>query len=252
MAKTAARNAGRFIAIDSGQDVPPNSGEAMNEPKTARPIWLDQAISFPHPELADAHGLVAAGGDLSVARLLAAYRQGIFPWTAKPITWWSPDPRGIIELDRFHISASLAKTLRRRPFEITFDRAFQEVMQACAAPAPGREATWITEEFIAAYTRLHQQGYAHSVECWREGQMVGGVYGVAVGGVFAGESMFHRADNASKVALHQLVEHLRMKEFGLFDIQMVTPATRSLGATEISRREYLARLAVAITQTCVF
>jgi leucyl/phenylalanyl-tRNA--protein transferase len=224
----------------------------MNETKTGWPIWLAQAISFPHPESADAHGLVAAGGDLSVERLLAAYRQGIFPWTAKPITWWSPDPRGIIALDRFHVSASLAKTLRRSLFEITFDRAFQEVMQACAAPSPRRQATWITEEFIAAYTRLHQHGYAHSVECWRQGELVGGVYGVAVGGLFAGESMFHHADNASKVALYYLVQHLRMKGFGLFDIQMVTPATRSLGATEISRREYLARLAVAVTLTCGF
>lgn len=252
MVKTAAQNAGCFIAIDSCKAVPPNSGEGMNETKTARPIWLEQAICFPHPETADAHGLVAAGGDLSVKRLLAAYSQGIFPWTAKPITWWSPDPRGIIELDRFHVSASLAKTLRRSPFEITFDRAFQEVMRACAAPSPKRESTWITEEFVAAYTRLHERGHAHSVECWHEGQLVGGVYGVIVGGLFAGESMFHRADNASKVALYHLVEHLRMKGFGLFDIQMVTPATRSLGAMEIPRREYLARLAVAVTLTCGF
>lgn len=224
----------------------------MNETKPVRPIWLAQSMGFPHPDSADPHGLVAVGGDLSVGRLLAAYQKGIFPWTAKPITWWSPDPRGILELDQFHVSGSLAKILRRSLFEITFDRAFREVMQACAAPAPQRDATWITEEFIAAYTQLHEQGHAHSVECWREGQLVGGVYGVAVGALFAGESMFHRADNASKVALYHLVQHLRVKGFALFDVQMVTPATRSLGATEISRREYLARVAVAVTQTCCF
>lgn len=224
----------------------------MIEARTAWPIWLEPAIWFPNPESADADGLVAAGGDLSVRRLLAAYRRGLFPWTANPITWWSPDPRAIIELDQFHVSASLAKTLRRGPFEITFDRVFPEVMRACAAPAPKRESSWITADFITAYTRLHQQGHAHSVECWSEGQLVGGVYGVTVGGLFAGESMFHRADNASKVALYHLVQRLRMKGFSLFDTQMVTPATRALGATEISRREYLARLAVAVNQTCGF
>ena len=229
-----------------------DSGAAMNETKKVRPIRLEQDLGFPHPESANAHGLVAVGGDLSVGRLLAAYRNGIFPWTAKPISWWSPDPRGILELDQFHVSGSLAKTLRRRPFEITFDHAFREVTLACAAPAPRREATWITEEFITAYTRLHQQGHAHSVECWRQGLLVGGVYGVAVGGLFAGESMFHRADNASKVALYHLVQHLRAKGFALFDVQMVTPATRTLGAIEIPRREYLARVAVAVTQTCCF
>ena len=195
---------------------------------------------------------MAVGGDLTVERLQAAYRQGLFPWTANPITWWSPDPRGILELAQFHVSTSLAKTIRRGPYEITFDRAFTEVMRACAAPAPGREHSWITEEFITAYTRLHQEGHAHSVECWSAGQLVGGIYGVSIGGLFAGESMFHRADNASKVALYHLVQHLRMKGFGLFDLQMVTPITRTLGATEISRREYLARLAIAVTQTCSF
>ena len=224
----------------------------MSEPTTVRPIRLEQAIWFPQPESADAQGLVAVGGDLSAERLLAAYRQGLFPWSVKPVTWWSPDPRGILELDQFHVSASLAKNIRRGWFELTFDRAFQEVMRACAAPAPGREHSWITEEFITAYTRLHQEGHAHSVECWREERLVGGVYGVSIGGLFAGESMFHRADNASKVALHHLVQHLREKEFRLFDLQMVTPITRTLGATEIPRREYLDRLAVAVANECGF
>ena len=224
----------------------------MIESNTARPIPLGQAIWFPDPASADAQGLVAVGGDLTAERLLAAYRQGLFPWTANPITWWSPDPRGILELDQFHVSSSLAKTIRHHPYEISIDRAFQEVMQACAAPAPGRKHTWITDEFITAYTRLHAEGHAHSVECWSEERLVVGIYGVSVGGLFAGESMFHRADNASKVALHHLVQHLREKGFRLFDLQMVTPITRTLGATEISRREYLARLVVAVTQTCSF
>lgn len=192
------------------------------------------------------------GGDLAEERLLAAYRQGLFPWTTDPITWWSPDPRAIIELDQFHVPASLAKTIRRHPFEITTDHAFQRVMEACAAPGPKRETSWISEDFIAAYTRLHQQGHAHSVECWTGHQLVGGIYGVSIGGLFAGESMFHRADNASKVALHHLVQHLRKKGFSLFDIQMMSPVTKALGAREISRREYLDRLKIAVSQKCEF
>jgi leucyl/phenylalanyl-tRNA--protein transferase len=240
------------LAVDAIGGKPPHWCAAMNEPRTVRPIRLGQAIWFPDPESADAEGLVAVGGDLGVERLLAAYRQGLFPWSAKPVTWWSPDPRGILELDQLHVSASLAKTIRRKPYEITLDRAFQEVMLACASPAPGRECTWITEEFITAYTRLHQAGHAHSAECWSEGRLVGGIYGVAIGGLFAGESMFHRADNASKVALHHLVQHLRAQGFRLFDLQMVTSITRTLGATEISRREYLGRLAAAVAQICNF
>lgn len=223
-----------------------------NSAAIALPVLLDRTIWFPDPEQADARGLVAVGGDLAEERLLAAYQRGVFPWTANPITWWSPDPRAIIELDQFHVPGSLGKTVRRHPFEITFDRAFREVMQACAAPSPGRESTWIAEDFIAAYTRLHQQGHAHSVECWRDGQLVGGIYGVSIGGLFAGESMFHRADNASKVALYHLVQHLRAQRFVLFDIQTITPTTRSLGAREIPRREYLNRLAVAVAQVCEF
>lgn len=218
----------------------------MTERKVFKPVRLGKDIRFPNPEFADAEGLVAVGGDLKVERLLAAYRQGIFPWTVNPITWWSPDPRGIIELDNFHVSKSLARIIRKWTFEVTIDRAFHGVMQACAAPAPDRRSTWITEEFIEAYTRLHRQGHAHSVECWSRGELVGGIYGVSVGGLFAGESMFHLADNASKVALHFLVEHLRKRGFLLLDIQMVTAATRLLGAKAITRKEYLRRLAVAV------
>ena len=228
------------------------SGELKPGVDPSLPAVLGDAIEFPNPELADAEGLVAVGGDLSVVRLLAAYGQGIFPWTVNPITWWSPDPRGIIELDDFHVSESLAKVIRKQPFEVTIDQAFQQVMQGCATPGPKRRGTWITQEFIEAYTELHKQGHAHSVECWQDGKLVGGVYGVAIGGLFAGESMFHLVDNASKIALHHLVQHLQKHKFLLFDIQMVTPATEPLGAKSIPRSEYLKRLSVAFVRNCSF
>jgi leucyl/phenylalanyl-tRNA---protein transferase len=215
-------------------------------------VLLSQAIWFPDPELAGPDEPVAIGGDLSVPRLLAAYRTGLFPWTADPISWWSPDPRAIFELDGFHVPRSLARTLKRRPFEITYDQAFRQVMAGCAAPAPGRRRTWIAPEFIRAYSQLHQAGHAHSVECWQAGQLVGGVYGVQIGGFFAGESMFHRADDGSKVALFHLVERLREQNFALFDIQQVTPTTRALGAVEIPRRAYLRRLRAAVAEVCAF
>ena len=218
------------------------------------PILLDQRLWFPDPRDAARRGLhaglVAVGGDLSVRRLLLAYRNGIFPWTADPVTWWSPDPRGIFELDGLHISRSLARTLRKGVFEVTFDRAFREVITACATVR--RPGGWISPEFIAAYTALHEAGHAHSVECWQAGKLVGGVYGVVVGGLFAGESMFHRVDDASKVALVHLVTRLRERGFRLFDTQMVTPATRQLGAVEIPRTTYLKRLAEAVTQPALF
>ena len=213
---------------------------------------LDHQLCFPDPRTADGDGPVALGGDLSTSRLQLAYRSGIFPWTVNPITWWSPDPRGIFVLEEFHVPRSLSKFIRKQPFEITHDRAFRHVMEACAAPTPGRKGGWITPEFIEAYTHLHEQGGAHSVECWRGSELVGGIYGVSLGGLFAGESMFHRATNASKVALCHLVGHLRARGFALFDIQMITPATRQLGAMEIPREEYLKRLAVAVQLNCVF
>jgi len=209
-------------------------------------------LRFPDPRRADPDGMVAVGGDLSVPRLLLAYRSGIFPWTVDPITWWSPDPRALFELDRFHVSRSLARVLRRKQFQVTADRAFRRVMEGCAAPAPGRRETWITREFIEAYTQLHRQGHAHSFECWDGTELAGGIYGVAIGGFFAGESMFHRVSDASKVALYHLVQHLRARGFGLFDIQMLTPITRRLGGIEILREEYLRRLAEAVRRTCKF
>jgi len=216
-----------------------------------RPAKLGRQLRFPDPRLADAEGLVAVGGDMSAPRLRLAYTSGIFPWTVDPITWWSPDPRGIIELDGLHLSRSLAKVIRRGEFQVTLDRAFREVMAGCAAPGPGRQSTWITEEFLEAYSELHRQGCAHSLECWQGTRLAGGIYGVSIGGFFAGESMFHRVGNASKVALFHLVEHLRRRGFGLFDIQMLTPITRQLGGIDIPRREYLRRLrqAVALERT---
>ena len=207
---------------------------------------LDDRLRFPNPLLANAEGLVAIGGDLSAPRLLLAYRSGIFPWTADPVTWWSPDPRAIFELDTFHVSRSLARAIRTQDFQITINKAFREVMEACAAPARGRRTTWISPEFIEAYTTLHQLGHAHSVECWRGNALAGGIYGVSIGGVFAGESMFHRVSNASKIALYHLVQHLRKWNFSLFDIQMLTSVTAQLGGITIPRVEYLRRLAAAV------
>ena len=213
---------------------------------------LDQRLRFPNPRMADADGLVAVGGDLSVPRLLLAYRSGLFPWTADPITWWSPEPRAIFPLDQFHLSRTLARIIRRGSFEITMNRAFREVMAGCAAPARGRRRTWITREFVDVYGRLHEQGHANSLECWQGRRLVGGIYGVAIGGFFAGESMFHRVSDASKVALFHLVNHLRRQDFALFDIQMLTPITSQLGGITIPRDEYLRRLAQAVEKSCKF
>ena len=217
----------------------------------ATPI-LNHRLRFPNPRTASAEGLVAVGGDLSVPRLLLAYRSGLFPWTAEPITWWSPDPRAIFELGQFHVSHSLSRVLRKGAFQITRDQAFRQVMEGCAAPAPGRRSTWISPQFLEAYTRLHEQGHAHSLECWQGQRLVGGIYGVTIGAFFAGESMFHRLPNASKVALFHLIEHLRERDFALFDIQMLTPATSRLGASNLPREQYLRRLANAVKEPCLF
>ena len=213
---------------------------------------VDECLWFPDPQSATSEGLVAIGGDMSVPRLLLAYRSGIFPWTVDPVTWWSPNPRAIIEFDRLHVSRSLKRTLRKGGFEISINRAFRQVMEGCAAPARGRRSTWISPEFIEAYTALHQQGHAHSLGCWRAGELVGGIYGVAIGGFFAGESMFHQGNNASKIALFHLVEHLRRRGFALFDVQMLTPVTAQMGGSNIPRGEYLSRLAGAVKMDCRF
>jgi leucyl/phenylalanyl-tRNA--protein transferase len=198
------------------------------------------------PARADADGLVAVGGDLEPERLIEAYRNGIFPWFPEdsPVLWWSPDPRAIFELDGLHVSRRLARTVRSGRFSVTVNRDFDGVIRGCA-DRPG-QGTWITPDMIAAYTALHRRGVAHSVEVWHEGELAGGVYGVALGGLFAGESMFARVRDASKVALVHLVERLRARAFQLFDIQFVTQHTASLGAVEIPRAEYLARLRRAL------
>ena len=206
-----------------------------------RPVQLDGRLQFPDPRKFAAGWFtetpVAMGGDFSIERLMLAYRNGIFPWTAQPIGWWSPDPRGVIFPREFHVARSLARTLRQKPYTVTVDRAFDQVVAGCAsASRPGR---WITPEFIEAYGRLHRAGHAHSVECWRGGAVVGGIYGVAVGGIFCGESMFHTTDNASKIALASLMDLLVAKRFALLDTQMVTETTLQFGATEIPRSEYL-------------
>src|SRR2546423_10537975 len=163
---------------------------------------LDQRLSFPDPRRADAEGLVAVGGDLSVDRLLLAYRSGIFPWTADPVTWWSPEPRAIFEFDCFHVSRSLERVIRKNVFRPTIDRAFRQVMEGCAEPGAGRSTTWVTEDFIKAYTELHERGHAHSLECWQGDRLAGGVYCVAIGGVFFRVSHFPPVGDPSQHAVH--------------------------------------------------
>ena len=215
-------------------------------------ILRPDSLSFPDLRAANREGLLALGGDLSVPRLLLAYRSGIFPWTDEPLTWWSPDPRAIFEIETFRPPRRLESKLRHHPFEITVDRDFHAVIHACAEPSPGRESTWISPRFIEAYTELHRQGYAHSVEVWRRGQLAGGIYGVAIQGFFAGESMFHRTSDASKIALCFLMDYLRAREFQLFDTQVLSPLTARLGAVEIRRRDYLSRLAASLRRPVHF
>jgi leucyl/phenylalanyl-tRNA--protein transferase len=210
---------------------------------------LTTLFRFPHPNTADEDGLVAVGGDLKPGTLLLAYGNGIFPWTTRPLTWWSPDPRAIIPLGGLHVSRSLRKVLRAGGFTVSFDRAFRAVMEGCAEPRTGRKETWISSAFITAYTRLHALGRAHSVEVWQGERLAGGLYGVSIGGFFAGESMFSAVQNASKVALVAMEEKLRLSGFGLFDVQFLTPHLHSMGAIEISRRDYLERLHDAAAKT---
>jgi leucyl/phenylalanyl-tRNA--protein transferase len=208
--------------------------------------------SFRDPRLADADGLVGVGGDLSPGRLLDAYRHGIFPFFDEntPILWWSPDPRAVFEMDGLHVSRRLARTIRSGRFVVTVNAAFEGVIRGCAE-RPG-EGTWITADMIDAYTRLHELGHAHSVEVWHDGTLAGGVYGVAIGGLFAGESMFTRVRDASKVALAHLMERLRERAFSLFDVQFLNDHTSRLGAVEIPRAEYLRRLREAVARPVSF
>ena len=206
---------------------------------------LTSRFHFPHASRADSDGFLAVGGDLSPGTLLLAYRNGIFPWTTHPVTWWSPDPRTVIPLDGVHVSHSLRKLIHRGTFRTTFDTAFRRVMEGCAKPRPGREKTWISPQFISAYCRLHELGHTHSVEVWLGDELAGGLYGVTIGGFFAGESMFSEVRDASKVALVTMAERLAAVGFALFDVQLMTPHLKSMGAIEIPRGEYLRRLAAA-------
>ena len=208
-------------------------------------------LHFPPVDSASPEGLLAVGGDLRPERLLEAYRHGIFPWYSddQPILWWSPDPRTVLFPDKLHISRSLKRSLRPGLFNVTLDRCFRDVMQHCAGPRPQYPdgGTWITAEMLKAYTRFHELGYAHSVETWQEGQLVGGLYGVALGGAFFAESMFARTSDASKVALVSLVRQLQAWGFRLMDCQQSSPHVMALGAETIPRRDFLNHLAAALT-----
>ena len=206
---------------------------------------------MPDPESALPNGLLASGGDLEPGTVIDAYRRGIFPWPdpAGRLLWWSPDPRAILPLDGFHESRSLRRVRRRGVFGVTFDRACDAVMAGCAER---REGTWITREMKRAYLHLADLGWVHSVEVWAAGRLAGGLYGVAIGGLFAAESMFHRESDASKVALAALVERLAAHRYMLLDVQFVTDHLTSLGAVEIPRDVYLARLRAAIASDVRF
>jgi leucyl/phenylalanyl-tRNA--protein transferase len=212
--------------------------------------WLDGETPFPplHKALRHPNGLLAAGGDLSPARLLAAYSQGIFPWYSEgdPILWWSPDPRTVLFPEEIRVSRSLAKVLRNRDYEIRFDSAFDEVIAGCAAPRADQPGTWITQEMREAYARMHRLGHAHSAETWIGGRLAGGLYGMALGAVFFGESMFSRERDASKIALVALARHLLASGFRLIDCQMHTEHLASLGARAITRRRFSQLLAELI------
>ena len=198
--------------------------------------------------MTEPNGLLAMGGDLTAARLLDAYRHGIFPWfnPGEPILWWSPDPRMVLAPDEVRVTRSLAKRLRNSGFEIRVDTAFSQVMQACAAPRANAAGTWISPAMVAAYTRLQQQGYAHSVEVWHGNELVGGLYGVAIGRMFYGESMFSRVPDASKIALVHLCRQLARWGFGMIDCQMETPHLASMGARPIARHAFCTKLAALI------
>lgn len=205
-------------------------------------IWLPEDFSgpFPDPRLAciEPDGLLAAGGNLKPDTLLQAYSHGIFPWYSEgqPILWWSPNPRCVFFPGKFHVSRSFRRTLNQAPFEITMDTAFTQVMHQCAAPRTDQQGTWITEEILIAYQMMHKLGYAHSIECWQDGKLVGGTYGIMLNDVFFGESMFSRVKDASKVALHHICTEMQPR---LLDAQVHSPHLESIGAEMIDREVFL-------------
>jgi leucyl/phenylalanyl-tRNA--protein transferase len=211
------------------------------------PVWLDPADSnyeFPYAEnaLTEPNGLLAIGGDLSPGRIVNAYLQGIFPWYSpdQPILWWSPDPRAVLFPEKFKCSSSLQKLIRKKQFTVTIDEDFESVIQYCAkTPRKDQNGTWITDEMQQAYIKLHQADIAHSVECWLDNQLVGGLYGLGLGNVFFGESMFSHKNNASKVAFAYLVDELQKSNYALIDCQVTSEHLLSLGAEEIPRKRFL-------------
>ena len=212
---------------------------------TLQPIWITEdapvhAVPDVDYAMIQPNGLLAVGGDLSPARLLHAYQRGIFPWFSdgQPILWWAPDPRAVLFPGALKITRSLRKTLRREKFQVTFDRAFLEVIRSCAAPRAHQNDTWITGDMIAAYCALHQRGFAHSVECWEDGELAGGLYGVGIGKIFFGESMFSRSSDASKVALAKLCE----SGYELIDCQLPSDHLKRLGATDLPRGQFMGLL----------
>ena len=209
------------------------------------PFWIEPdaaEVEFPDVELAmrEPDGLLAVGADLSVRTLLRAYRSGIFPWygPGQPVMWWAPDPRLVLFPDELRVSRSLGRTIRQGKFSVTLDTSFRAVIDACAAPRSPQPGTWITPQMVTAYTGLHAAGYAHSAECWYQGELAGGLYGVAIGRVFFGESMFTRVSDASKVAFVALVRQLQRRGYQLIDCQVYTRHLASLGAHTIPRREF--------------
>jgi leucyl/phenylalanyl-tRNA--protein transferase len=207
---------------------------------------------FPPLDRVGPEGLVCLGGQPTPRRLLAAYRQGIFPWYSEgePVAWFSPDPRAIFEFEHFHVPRRLARTIRQGKFHLTINQAFAEVVRGCARRPDGE--TWITRRLLRTYLELHKRGFAHSVESWYGDELAGGIFGIAIGGFFSGESMFYRISDASKVALVHLVEHLRQRGYVLFDIQVINDNTRRFGAVLIPRAEYLQRLQHALTLPVTF
>lgn len=223
-------------------------------PLSRQRVRLRRSEIFPPAETASPDGLIGIGGRLSTEWLVDAYQHGIFPWPFSDghLAWWSPDPRAVFEFDLLHIPRRLARVCRSDRFEITCNRDFEGVIDGCATACDRKHKTWITPELREAYVELRRRGFAHSVETWHEGRLAGGVYGVAMGGLFSAESMFYRVSEASKVALVHLLEHLRSRGYTLVDIQQLTPHTQRFGAIEISRRQYLKRLATALDLPVTF
>ncbi|MCX7770454.1 MAG: leucyl/phenylalanyl-tRNA--protein transferase [Proteobacteria bacterium] len=212
------------------------------------PVYLlSNSLNFPPPYLAERDGLLAIGGDLSVERLLLAYSMGIFPWYSKrtPILWWSPDPRFVIFIDKFHIPKRLARLYKSGKFKYTINKCFKRVVELCAEVHEKNDgSTWITEEMISAYYNLHKKGYAHSIETWENDNLVGGLYGVSIGAIFSGESMFSLVSNASKLALVFLWEHLKNRGFKLIDCQVKSEHLKQFGAESLSRNKFLSLLKI--------